>query len=88
MNCVMFICCININICTNINVCFSAERADEKLHRRTTVRMGIRVVQRAYAPPSPHMYVPGGGARTNKVNNEKHYNLIITNYMVCHKSPI
>lgn len=34
----------------------SADRADEKLHRRTTVRMGIRVVQRALAPPSPRQF--------------------------------
>lgn len=27
--------------------------------------MGIRVVQRAMAPPSPHQYVPGG-AQTNR----------------------
>ncbi|XP_030764416.1 arrestin homolog [Sitophilus oryzae] len=43
-----------------------AERMDEKLHKRTTVRMGIRVVQRAFAPPSPYRYVPGYGGRTTK----------------------
>ncbi|GJQ72588.1 hypothetical protein Trydic_g1253 [Trypoxylus dichotomus] len=37
-----------------------AERIDEKIHRRTTVRMGIRVIQRAFAPPSPYLYSPGG----------------------------
>ncbi|KAH1005435.1 hypothetical protein HUJ04_006425, partial [Dendroctonus ponderosae] len=44
---------------------YVAERIDEKLHKRTTVRMGIRVVQRAFAPPSPYQYVPGGG-KTSK----------------------
>ncbi|XP_067006688.2 phosrestin-2 [Anabrus simplex] len=38
---------------------YVAERADEKLHRRSTVRMGIRVVQRAAAPPAPSS--SGGG---------------------------
>lgn len=42
----------------------SADRSDEKLHRRSTVRMGIRVVQRAFAPPSPHRYIPGGPRKT------------------------
>jgi len=32
-----------------------AERADERLHRKTTVRMGIRVIQRATKPPLPMM---------------------------------
>ncbi|XP_039289131.1 arrestin homolog isoform X2 [Nilaparvata lugens] len=32
---------------------YAADRADEKLHRRSTVRMGIRVVQLARAPPLP-----------------------------------
>lgn len=32
---------------------YVAERADEKLHRKTTVRMGIRVVQRITKPPLP-----------------------------------
>ncbi|XP_050473603.1 phosrestin-2-like isoform X5 [Bombus huntii] len=32
---------------------YVAERADEKLHRKTTVRMGIRVVQRTTKPPLP-----------------------------------
>lgn len=40
---------------------FKAEKLDEKIHRRTTVRMGIRVVQRAAAPPSPCLYNPSGG---------------------------
>lgn len=31
----------------------SAERADEKLHRKSTVRMGIRVIQRTVKPPLP-----------------------------------
>lgn len=31
----------------------TAERADEKLHRRSTVRMGIRIVQLPRAPPLP-----------------------------------
>lgn len=44
----------------------AAERIDEKLHKRTTVRMGIRVVQRAFAPPSPYRYVPGGGKTTKE----------------------
>lgn len=30
-----------------------AERADERLHRKTTVRMGIRVIQRTAKPPLP-----------------------------------
>ncbi|XP_031334631.1 phosrestin-1-like [Photinus pyralis] len=37
---------------------YIAEKLDEKLHRRTTVRMGIRVVQRAAAPPSPYIFNP------------------------------
>lgn len=44
---------------------FQAERMEEKLHKRTTVRMGIRVVQRAFAPPSPYRYSPGTG-KTSK----------------------
>ncbi|KOX68836.1 Phosrestin-2 [Melipona quadrifasciata] len=32
---------------------YVADRADEKLHRRTTVRMGIRVIQRTTKPPLP-----------------------------------
>ncbi|KYM76360.1 Arrestin like protein [Atta colombica] len=32
---------------------YVAERADERLHRKTTVRMGIRVIQRATKPPLP-----------------------------------
>ncbi|XP_020712244.2 arrestin homolog [Athalia rosae] len=32
---------------------YVAEKADEKLHRRTMVRMGIRVVQRSCPPPLP-----------------------------------
>ncbi|XP_076627762.1 arrestin homolog isoform X1 [Colletes latitarsis] len=32
---------------------YVAERADEKLHRKTTVRMGIRVIQRTTRPPLP-----------------------------------
>ncbi|KRT78471.1 hypothetical protein AMK59_7670, partial [Oryctes borbonicus] len=39
---------------------YIAERIDEKIHRRTTVKMGIRVIQRAFAPPSPYLYSPGG----------------------------
>lgn len=42
---------------------YVAERADEKLHRRTTVRMGIRVVQRAIAPPCPSLYNPQIGEK-------------------------
>lgn len=30
-----------------------AERADEKLHRKTTVKMGIRVIQRIAKLPLP-----------------------------------
>lgn len=30
-----------------------AERADERLHRKATVRMGIRVIQRTVKPPLP-----------------------------------
>ncbi|XP_018897592.2 arrestin homolog isoform X2 [Bemisia tabaci] len=45
---------------------YAAYRADEKLHRRSTVRMGIRVVQLAAAPPPPSSNVAtpcseGGG---------------------------
>lgn len=32
---------------------YVADRADDKLHKKTTVRMGVRVVQRASAPPPP-----------------------------------
>ncbi|XP_012214645.1 arrestin homolog [Linepithema humile] len=32
---------------------YIAERADEKLHRKSTVRMGIRVIQRTVKPPLP-----------------------------------
>ncbi|XP_072386467.1 arrestin homolog [Diabrotica undecimpunctata] len=42
------------------------DRVDEKLLRRSTIRMGIRVVQRAFAPPSPHLYVPGGSGKTGR----------------------
>lgn len=42
----------------------TADRADEKFHRKATVRMGIRVVQRAYAPPSPHLYNPSNLSRS------------------------
>ncbi|XP_050293453.1 arrestin homolog [Anthonomus grandis grandis] len=45
---------------------YVAERMDEKLHKRATVRMGIRVVQRAFAPPSPYRYVPGAGRTTKE----------------------
>lgn len=45
---------------------FSAERIDEKIHRRTTVRMGIRVIQRAFAPPSPYVYSPGAAIPSSK----------------------
>ncbi|KAK4883485.1 hypothetical protein RN001_006804 [Aquatica leii] len=43
---------------------YIAEKLDEKLHRRTTVRMGIRVVQRAAAPPSPYLFNPSGTTPT------------------------
>ncbi|KAF2894352.1 hypothetical protein ILUMI_11830 [Ignelater luminosus] len=42
------------------------EKLDEKLHRRTTVRMGIRVVQRAAAPPSPYLFNPTGTQNVSK----------------------
>ncbi|KAL6420196.1 hypothetical protein ACFW04_013818 [Cataglyphis niger] len=32
---------------------YVAERADERLHRKTTVKMGIRVIQRTAKPPLP-----------------------------------
>ncbi|XP_072744036.1 phosrestin-2 [Anoplolepis gracilipes] len=32
---------------------YVAERADERLHRKTTVRMGIRVIQQTAKPPLP-----------------------------------
>ncbi|XP_070154992.1 phosrestin-2 [Polyergus mexicanus] len=32
---------------------YVAERADERLHRKATVRMGIRVIQRTVKPPLP-----------------------------------
>ncbi|KAK9874866.1 hypothetical protein WA026_005681 [Henosepilachna vigintioctopunctata] len=51
---------------------YVAERADEKFHRRATVRMGIRVVQRAFAPPSPQHYVPGGIQKTNRDRAKEH----------------
>ncbi|XP_011874089.1 PREDICTED: phosrestin-2-like isoform X2 [Vollenhovia emeryi] len=34
---------------------YVAERADEQLHRKTIVRMGIQVIQRATKPPLPSM---------------------------------
>nr|XP_022900027.1 phosrestin-2-like [Onthophagus taurus] len=37
---------------------YIADKIEEKLQRRATVRMGIRVVQRAFAPPSPYLYSP------------------------------
>lgn len=49
----LYSCCIRIFTLFSF---FSADRVDEKLHRRTTVRMGIRVVQRALAPPSPRQF--------------------------------
>ncbi|XP_063244816.1 arrestin homolog [Bacillus rossius redtenbacheri] len=39
---------------------YVAERADEKLHRRSTVRMGIRVVQRAAVPGAEEAAPPHG----------------------------
>lgn len=51
---------------------FPAFRADEKLHRRTTVRMGIRVVQRAVAPPSPYLFNPGVKSVPVKERQNKH----------------
>nr|XP_023024916.1 uncharacterized protein LOC111512985 [Leptinotarsa decemlineata] len=43
-----------------------SDKVDEKLHRRSTVRMGIRVVQRAFAPPAPEMYDPGSTGRKRR----------------------
>ncbi|XP_044757226.1 arrestin homolog isoform X2 [Coccinella septempunctata] len=51
---------------------YIAETADEKFHRRGTVRMGIRVVQRAFAPPSPYEYIPGGSQKTNRDRAKEH----------------
>lgn len=34
-------------------VCCLAERADEKLHRRSTVRMSVRVLQQTCSPTDP-----------------------------------
>lgn len=36
-----------------INLLYLAERADEKLQRKNIVKMGIKVVQMASAPPPP-----------------------------------
>ncbi|ENN81962.1 hypothetical protein YQE_01673, partial [Dendroctonus ponderosae] len=78
---------------------YVAERIDEKLHKRTTVRMGIRVVQRAFAPPSPYQYVPGGGktskeqAKMNRkallfgCKSEPFQNRLLTNQDTENKSP-
>ncbi|XP_045469332.1 beta-arrestin-2-like isoform X2 [Harmonia axyridis] len=51
---------------------YMAEKEDEKFHKRATVRMGIRVVQRAFAPPSPYQYVPGGLQKTNRDRAKEH----------------
>ncbi|XP_023311892.1 uncharacterized protein LOC108913808 isoform X1 [Anoplophora glabripennis] len=64
---------------------YVADRADEKLHRRTTVRMGIRVVQRAFAPPSPHMYVPGGGGSTCKERAKQNMKALLSG---CKSAPL
>ncbi|CAH0559664.1 unnamed protein product [Brassicogethes aeneus] len=64
---------------------YVADRADEKLHRRTTVRMGIRVVQRAYAPPSPYLYVPGGGGKTGKEKAKQNKKALLFG---CKSSPL
>lgn len=34
--------------------------------------MGIRVVQRAYAPPSPYQYIPGGSQKTKRESAKEH----------------
>ncbi|CAG9856235.1 unnamed protein product [Phyllotreta striolata] len=57
---------------TSYDIRTYVDRVDEKLHRRSTIRMGIRVVQRAFAPPSPHMYVPGGASRTCRDRAKQH----------------
>lgn len=58
---------------------------DEKLHRSSTVRMGIRVVQRAFAPPSPNSYIPGGPGRTNKERAKQNKKNLLFN---CKSSPM
>ncbi|XP_075227660.1 arrestin homolog isoform X2 [Lycorma delicatula] len=50
---------------------YAAERADEKLHRRSTVRMGIRVVQLARAPPPPLLPVTVQSSQKDKNNKTK-----------------
>ncbi|XP_012349333.1 phosrestin-2-like [Apis florea] len=55
---------------------YIADRADEKLHRKTTVRMGIRVIQRTTRPPLPATNVysvpvsatPSSRERTGRVS--------------------
>ncbi|XP_057659068.1 arrestin homolog isoform X1 [Diorhabda carinulata] len=65
---------------TSYDIRAYVDRVDEKLHRRSTIRMGIRVVQRAYPPPSPHMYVPGGGGRTCKERARQHRRALLFSY--------
>ncbi|XP_060526182.1 phosrestin-2-like isoform X2 [Cylas formicarius] len=42
------------------------EGCDEGHQKRAMIRMGIRVVQRAFAPPSPKHYAPGAGRTTKE----------------------
>lgn len=47
--------CDILSLVLDKSLLFSAECAGEKFHRRIAVRMGIRVVQRAYVPVSPSL---------------------------------
>lgn len=42
--------------------------------------MGIRVVQRAFAPPSPHLYVPGGPVESNKKKSKQNIKTHLSSY--------
>lgn len=39
--------------------------------------MGIRVVQRAFAPPSPYLYVPGGSGKTCKERAKQNRKILL-----------
>lgn len=60
-------------------ICLFTDNTDEKLHRRSTVRMGIKVIQRAFAPPSPYFYVPGALSRISKGTSKQNKKTLLFN---------
>lgn len=47
--------------------------------------MGIRVVQRAFAPPSPYLYNPGGEGRTCKEKAKQNMKALLSG---CKSAPL